>query len=126
MIRVAAWSGAIALAVGTFLLVTHETIVEKEGTGADRAILLWIAGLRTPRLTAVMVDLTALGSPTLVVLFTLVTFAILAVLRDGRGAAHLAVASVYPSDVVSGGSLGTAWALILAAGIAVTVGRGGN
>jgi len=93
MIRVAAWSGAIALALGTFLLVTQETIIEKEGVGVDRAILLWTAGLRTPRLTGVMVDLTALGSPTLVLLFTFITFAILAVLRDRRGAAHLGVAS---------------------------------
>lgn len=93
MIRVAAWSGAIALALGTFMLVTHETIAEREGAGADRAVLLWIAGLRAPRLTGVMVDLTALGSPTVVVLFTFVTFAILAVLRDRRGAAHLVVAS---------------------------------
>ena len=94
MIRVAAWSGAIALAVGTFIVVTHETIVEKEGATVDGAILLWLAKLRTPRLTAIMVDLTALGSPTLVTLFTLVTFAILIVLRDRRGAVHLAIGSV--------------------------------
>lgn len=204
MIRVAVWAGAIALAVGTFLLVTHETIVEKEGGTVDRAILLALAHLRTPRLTGVMVDLTALGSPTLVTLFTAVTFAILVVLRDRRGALHLIIASIgasvwtsatkhiiektrptevehlvevsgysypsghslaaaalyltiaivagthlrtvsskavlmagasvlvalvalsrvylgvhYPSDVVSGVSLGTAWALILAATIAV-------
>ena len=208
MIRVAAWSGAIAFALGTFLLVTHETIAEREGAGADRAVLLWIARLRAPRLTGVMVDLTALGSPTLVVLFTFVTFAMLAVLRDRRGAAHLVVASAgtwicttatkniiekarptevehlvqvsgfsypsghslaaaalyltiaiiagthlktvaskavlfvgaallvglvglsrvylgvhYPSDVVSGVSLGTAWALILAAAIAVATAK---
>ncbi len=94
MIRVAAWSGAIALAVGAFLVITHETIIEREGATIDRTILLWVARLRTPRLTGIMVDLTALGSPTLVTLFTVVTFAILIVLRDRRGALHLAVASV--------------------------------
>jgi len=93
MMRVAAWSGAIALAVGAFVLITHETIIEGEGGMVDRAVLLWVARLRTPRLTGIMVDLTALGSPTLVTLFTVVTFAILIVLRDRRAALHLAVAS---------------------------------
>ena len=41
-----------------------------------------------------MVDVTALGSPTLVIIFTVVTFAILRVLRDRRGALHLAIASL--------------------------------
>jgi hypothetical protein len=41
-----------------------------------------------------MVDLTALGSPTVVTLFTAVTFAILAVLRDRRGAVHQTLASI--------------------------------
>lgn len=40
MLRVAAWSGAIALAVGTFIVVTHETIVENEGASVDGAILI--------------------------------------------------------------------------------------
>jgi undecaprenyl-diphosphatase len=94
MIRVAAWAGAIALALGTFLIITHETITEKRGAGLDRAILLWFAHRRTPRLTAIMVDLTALGSSTLVALFTFVTFGILIAVRDPRGALHLAVASL--------------------------------
>src|SRR3954471_18869084 len=89
MIRVAAWSGAIALAVGSFLIITHERIVEGEGATIDPAILLWVARLRTPRLSAIMVDLTALGSGTLVVVFTVVAFVILIVLRDRRGALHL-------------------------------------
>jgi undecaprenyl-diphosphatase len=208
MIRVAAWSGAIALAVGTFILVTHETLIERDTENIDRAILLWMARLRARSLTGVMVDLSALGSPTLVTLFTLVTFAILIVLRDRRGALHLALASLgtwvltagtknligkarptevehlvdvsgfsypsghalaaaalyltvsivagahlrtaaskavlvagacvlismvgvsrvylgvhYPSDVASGVSLGAAWALILAAGVALVAAR---
>jgi undecaprenyl-diphosphatase len=94
MVRVAAWSGTVALAVGAFLVITHERIVEGDGATIDRAILLWVARLRTPRITGIMVDLTALGSATLVVLFTVVTFAILIVLRDRRGALHLVVASV--------------------------------
>jgi undecaprenyl-diphosphatase len=94
MIRIAAWSGVIALAVGAFLVVTHETVAEGEGAGRDRAVLLAVARLRTPWLTGAMVDLTALGSPTLVALFTIVTFAILVVLRDRWGALHLLLAMV--------------------------------
>jgi undecaprenyl-diphosphatase len=93
MIRVAAWAGAIALCVGTFLLLTHETITERRGAELDRAVLRWLAQRRTPRLTAIMIDLTALGSSTLVVVFTSVTFALLAAVRDGWGALLLAIAS---------------------------------
>jgi undecaprenyl-diphosphatase len=93
MIRVAAWAGAIALAVGTFLLVTHETITEKRGAALDRAIMLWLAQRRTPRLTAIMIDLTALGSSTLVAVFTSIAFALLLAVRDGRGAFLLAIAT---------------------------------
>jgi hypothetical protein len=94
MIRVALWTGALSLAIGTFLLVTHETIVEKEEATIDRAILVALAHLRTPWLSGIMVDLTALGSPTLVALFSAVTFAILLVLHDRLGALHLTVASI--------------------------------
>jgi undecaprenyl-diphosphatase len=93
MIRAAAWAGAIALAVGTFLLVTHETVTERRGGAFDRAVLLWLAQRRTPHLTAIMIDLTALGSSTLVAVFTSVTFALLVAVRDWRGAALMAIAS---------------------------------
>jgi undecaprenyl-diphosphatase len=93
-VRAAVWSGAIALAIGTFILVTHEAVIERDSTSVDRAVLLWIARLRRLWLTGVMIDLTALGSSTLVAIFTLVMFAILIVLGDRRGALHLTVASL--------------------------------
>src|SRR3954471_11140055 len=94
MVRAAAWGGSIALAVGTFLAVTSATLMERDKATVDRAVLYWMAHLRLGWLTGAMVDVTALGSPTLVTLFTIVTFAILLVLRDRRGALHLVIASV--------------------------------
>jgi len=93
MVRVTAWGGAIALAIGTFVVVTRATLADGE-TAVDVAILRGVARLRTASLTAIMVDVTALGSPTVVALLTVVTFAILIVLRDRWGVLQLAVASL--------------------------------
>ncbi|MGB8477059.1 MAG: phosphatase PAP2 family protein [Candidatus Acidiferrum sp.] len=60
----------------------------------DSAILLAVAKMRTPRLTISAIDVTALGSITLVVLFTAFTLLVLLVLRDRMGAIQLLVASV--------------------------------
>src|SRR5688572_22825836 len=81
MVVVAAWGGAIALAVGIFVAVTHLMRAEREAT-IDVAVLRGMARLRTPSLTAVMVDITAFGSATPIIAFLLVGFAGLIVLRD--------------------------------------------
>jgi undecaprenyl-diphosphatase len=97
IVRVEVWVGAIALAIGTFLAVTQETVIRHHTatqSSIDGVVLRWMSHLRSPRLTGAMVDITALGSPTLVTIFTLVTLAILIVLRDRRGALLLAIASV--------------------------------
>jgi undecaprenyl-diphosphatase len=59
----------------------------------DSAILLQVAKVRTPWLTGAAVDLTALGSSTFVVLFSLFTLFVLVLLRDPRGALQLLLAS---------------------------------
>jgi undecaprenyl-diphosphatase len=94
MVRVCLWAGVIALALSTFIVVTHEMIVEHDAADVDRAILTWLSKVRTPRLTSVMVDLTALGSAALVTLFTGLTLLFLLVRRDRPGALHLFVASL--------------------------------
>jgi undecaprenyl-diphosphatase len=93
MTRAALWSGAIALAFGSFIAVTHKTVIERDTSAIDRAVLTWMSHLRTPSLTEVMIDVTALGSPTLIIVFSVVALFILLALRDRRGALYLAISS---------------------------------
>jgi undecaprenyl-diphosphatase len=61
--------------------------------GADAEILRLVAQARRPCLNGVAMDLTALGSPILVALFTIVLGAFLLVKGDRRGAGVLVVTS---------------------------------
>jgi undecaprenyl-diphosphatase len=90
--RLCLWLGGAALALGTFVRITRE-LVEGEVGAMDSAILLAVAKKRTPWLTTTAVDVTALGSITLVVLFTAFTLLVLLVLRDRLGALQLLAAS---------------------------------
>jgi undecaprenyl-diphosphatase len=84
--------GGAALAFLAFVRVTRE-LIEGDVSAIDRAILLAVARTRTPWLTIAAIDVTALGSITLVVLFSVFTLAVLLVLRDRLGALQLLVAS---------------------------------
>jgi len=85
--------GGATLALGTFVRITRE-LIEGDVSGMDSAILLAVAKKRTPWLTITAVDVTALGSITLVVLFSVFTLVVLLVLRDRMGALQLFTASV--------------------------------
>src|ERR1700688_4084672 len=64
----ASWRlGTASRAFALFINITSE-LLEPEGVGVDDTILVCFAKARTPWLTLVAVDLTALGSVTLVVL----------------------------------------------------------
>ena len=84
------WDGAL-LAFGTFAVITRE-LIEGEVNSMDRGILLRVAKIRTPSLTSAAVDVTALGSSTLVVLLSAFTLLVLVVLRDRWGALQLLTA----------------------------------
>jgi undecaprenyl-diphosphatase len=84
--------GGAALAFGMFVSITKE-LIEGDVSAVDSAILLTVAKNRTPWLTTVAVDVTALGSTTLVVLFSAFTLVVLLVLRDRLGALQLLAAS---------------------------------
>ena len=90
--RLALWLGGAALAFLIFVRITRE-LLEGDVSAMDSAILLAVAKMRTPWLTIAAVDVTALGSITLVVLFSVVTFLVLLVLRDRLGALQLLAAS---------------------------------
>ena len=85
--------GGAALALLMFVRITRE-LIEGEVGAMDSAILLAVARKRTPWLTIAAIDVTALGSITLVVLFSAFTLVVLLVLRDRLGALQLLAASV--------------------------------
>jgi undecaprenyl-diphosphatase len=91
--RMLFWLTATLLAFGVFIDITHE-LAEGEVDAIDRAILLWIVKARTPWLDIAAIDLTALGSVTLVVLFSAFSLVVLIALRDRMGARQLLIASV--------------------------------
>jgi undecaprenyl-diphosphatase len=84
--------GGAALALLVFVRITRE-LIEGDVSAVDSAILLAVAKIRTPWLTVAAVDVTALGSTTLVVLFSAFTFFVLLILRDRMGALQLLAAS---------------------------------
>lgn len=84
-------SGA-ALALLAFIRITRE-LLEGDVGAVDRVILLAVARTRAPWLTVAAIDVTALGSITLVVLFSAFTLVVLLVLRDRLGAVQLLAAS---------------------------------
>ncbi len=90
--RLSLWLGSAALAFLAFVRITRE-LIEGDVSSVDRAILLAEARTRTPWLTIAAIDVTALGSITLVVLFSAFTLVVLLALRDRLGALQLPPAS---------------------------------
>ena len=90
--RLSLWLGGAAFALLIFVRITRE-LVEGDVSAADNAILHAVIRMRTPWLTVSAIDVTALGSITLVVLFSVFTLVVLLVLRDRLGAFQLLAAS---------------------------------
>jgi undecaprenyl-diphosphatase len=91
--RLSLWLGGAALALVVFVRITRE-LIEGDAGRIDSAILHAVAKDRSPWLTAAAVDVTALGSITLVVLFSAFALLVLILLRDRMGALQLLAASV--------------------------------
>ncbi len=85
--------GVAALAIGLFIRITQE-LLEKDVDAVDRTLLLKVIAARTSWLNVVMVDMTALGSATLLALFSLVALAVFVAMRAWTNALQLASASV--------------------------------
>jgi undecaprenyl-diphosphatase len=90
--RLSLWLGGAAFAFLIFVRITRE-LIEGDVSAADSAILHAVIRMRTPWLTISAIDVTALGSITLVVLFSAFTLVVLLVLRDRLGALQLFAAS---------------------------------
>jgi undecaprenyl-diphosphatase len=84
--------GGAALALLIFVRVTRE-LIEGDVSAGDNRILAAVERIRTPWLTSAAVDVTALGSITLVILFSAFALVVLLFLRDWLGALQLLVAS---------------------------------
>jgi undecaprenyl-diphosphatase len=91
--RLSFWFGVAALALLAFIRITRE-LIEGEVTSVDRTILLAATRARTPWFTSTAIDVTALGSVTLVALFSVLALIVLLVLRDRPGALQLFAASL--------------------------------
>ena len=94
--------GSVLVIVGGFLKLTLEVFEDTHVAAIDDAIMSWVVAHRTATLNHAAVDVTALGSLTLVALFALGALFVLVVVGDLRGALHLLLA-------LTGSSLMIAW-----------------
>jgi undecaprenyl-diphosphatase len=90
--RLALWLSGAALALLVFVRITME-LREGDVNALDHTILQSVEKLRTPALTSAAIDVTALGSTTLVFLFTALALLMLLAFRDRLGALQLLAAS---------------------------------
>lgn len=96
----------LALAFGVIVKVGH-SVVSHQGVGeVDRRVLVAFAAIRRPWLNTVAIDLTALGSLTLIAFFTFGGLALLLTTGDWRGALQLLAASAGTAVLIK---LGKAW-----------------
>ncbi len=83
------WLGLALFFAGAFLKITWELHEDAGVDRWDKALLLWVASHRVQRLNGSAVDVTALGSPVVLLLFTLLGGLGLALKRDWPGFAYL-------------------------------------
>jgi undecaprenyl-diphosphatase len=91
--RLSLWLGAASLCFGVFVKITSE-LPENEVHSLDSSILTAVVKIRRPWLTGVAVDVTALGSITLVTLISVVALCVLLSLKDSMAAWQLVLNSV--------------------------------
>ena len=108
--KLSLWLGAAAaLAFAFFIKLTSE-LLEYEVSGLDVTILIGFAKARF-WLTVMAVDLTALGSITLVVLISIISLCVLLLLKDRMAALQLVIASAGAGILTSAANSSTEPAL---------------
>jgi undecaprenyl-diphosphatase len=83
------WLGFALFFLGIFLKLTWELREDLIIDDWDKRILVWIANRRIQKLNGIAVDITALGSPSLLLLFTVLGSLGLSLKRDWWGSAYL-------------------------------------
>lgn len=125
--------GMAALFIGLFIKLTFEIAFEgpngdRELATIDQAVLQFVAKFRTPTITAAAVDLTALGSTTVLAIFSVVFAFLLWLKCDRLGSLQLLGGSMLfipfaTKSLLSDGMQGAASALAavptMAAGVAI-------
>jgi undecaprenyl-diphosphatase len=91
--RLTLWLGVTSLFFGIFVKITSE-LLENEVHGLDSSVLTAVAKIRRPWLTEVALDLTALGSITLVILISVIALCVLLSLDDYLAACQLLLTSL--------------------------------
>ena len=86
--------GAVLVVLGAFLRLTLGVFEDARVTRLDDAVMSWVTAHRSSWLNRTALEITALGSATLVTLFAVGALLVLLVGGDGRGALHLTLALV--------------------------------
>jgi len=94
--------GSVLVILGGFLKLTLEVFEDSRVATLDDAIMNWVVAHRSGMLNRAAVDLTALGSATLVALFAVGALYVLVVVGDLRGALHLLLALVGSTLMIAG------------------------
>ncbi|MBC7396019.1 MAG: phosphatase PAP2 family protein [Bdellovibrionales bacterium] len=93
-LRPLVWLGLVCLFLGLFLRITWELHEDSGVDPLDENILISISKLRTPALNGVAVDLTALGSFTVITIISVLGIIFLLLNRDRWACLYLAVGSL--------------------------------
>lgn len=92
--RLMFWLAGTTLFLGLFAKLTQDIFEHDDLEKIDRAILLFAEKIRVPSFNGVAVDITALGSPTVITFVTVIGLLILWLKKDRGGAAYLAVNAI--------------------------------
>lgn len=87
------WLAAASAFLGVFVKLTWELKEETDLNRLDALVLEWVSDHRWTALNGPAVDITALGSPSVLTLLVLVAWVLMILGRDRIGAIHLVVAS---------------------------------
>lgn len=87
------WLGLALLFLGLFIQLSRELYEDQALDLLDKKILVFISDWRVDALKGVAVDLSALGSPTVITLFSLIGIVLLWLNHDRRGYSYLAIGS---------------------------------